>query len=93
MPEALLCETCGGELILSVGHFAGRHFFYCYAGYGAGVGGASLKHDVFEAGAGKPASKLFCIFFCAEGAKLDVPIGAGGEVRGFFRGLCSRRGF
>ena len=63
LAERLGCEAGGGEAILSVGHFAGRHFFYGHAGDCAGTGGAGLQDDVFEAGAGEFAGKLFGIFF------------------------------
>ena len=82
----MLGEACGGQFILSVGHFAGRHFFYGYAGNA--LAGGSLKHDVFEACLGKFSGKGFCIFFGAESAELDVPVSAGGEVCGLFGGRC-----
>ena len=63
LSQTLLGEACGGQFILSVGHFAGRHFFYGHAGDCAGVGGDGLQNDIFEAGAGNFAGVFFCIVF------------------------------
>ena len=80
----LVFEAGRGEFCLSVGHFAGRHFFYGYADYWAGVCCSGLKNYILKPGAGKFAGEVFGVFFCAEGAKLDIPVGAGGEVYGLF---------